>query len=34
VRWESIPADLNVRIPTLEDALIGLLDREMIGAGR
>jgi ABC-2 type transport system ATP-binding protein len=26
VRWESVPADLSVQVPSLEDALIGLLD--------
>ena len=26
VRWGSVPADLNVHIPTLEDALLDLLD--------
>jgi ABC-2 type transport system ATP-binding protein len=26
VRWESVPADLSVQVPSLEDALLGLLD--------
>ena len=26
VRWGSVPADLHVHVPTLEDALLGLLD--------
>ena len=26
VRWGSVPADLSVHVPTLEDALLGLLD--------
>ena len=26
VRWGSVPADLSVHVPSLEDALIGLLD--------
>jgi ABC-2 type transport system ATP-binding protein len=26
VRWDLVPADLNVRVPSLEDALLGLLD--------
>ncbi len=46
VRAESVPDDLGVQIPTLEDALLGLLDgavqdrvaptvpRELVGAGR
>jgi ABC-2 type transport system ATP-binding protein len=45
VRWDSVPADLSVRVPTLEDALLGLLatestalatrsQTELIGAGR
>jgi ABC-2 type transport system ATP-binding protein len=34
VRWESVPADLNVHIPTLEDALLGLLEDQKIGANR
>jgi ABC-2 type transport system ATP-binding protein len=35
VRWEQVPADLNVYVPTLEDALLGLLDRpELIGGQR
>ena len=25
VRWDSVPADLSVQVPTLEDALLGLL---------
>jgi ABC-type multidrug transport system ATPase subunit len=25
VRWERVPADLNVYVPSLEDALLGLL---------
>jgi ABC-2 type transport system ATP-binding protein len=35
VAWKSVPADLTVHIPTLEDALLGLLeDENMIGAAR
>jgi ABC-2 type transport system ATP-binding protein len=42
VRWDSVPADLSVHIPTLEDALLDLLDgdagpgaaTELIGAVR
>jgi ABC-2 type transport system ATP-binding protein len=35
VRWEQVPADLNVHVPTLEDALLGLLDGpELIGGQR
>jgi ABC-2 type transport system ATP-binding protein len=45
VRWDSVPADLSVRVPTLEDALLDLLatestglatgsETELIGAGR
>ena len=45
VRWGSVPADLSVHVPTLEDALLGLLDgadagddvgeyRELIGGRR
>jgi len=26
VRWEPVPADLSVHVPSLEDALLGLLD--------
>jgi ABC-2 type transport system ATP-binding protein len=26
VRWDLVPADLEVRVPSLEDALLGLLD--------
>jgi hypothetical protein len=26
VRWESVPADLSVQVPSLEDALLGLLN--------
>jgi len=26
VRWESVPADLSVHVPSLEDALLGLLE--------
>jgi hypothetical protein len=29
VRWESVPDDLSVQVPTLEDATI-----ELIGAGQ
>jgi hypothetical protein len=25
VRWEPVPADLSVSVPSLEDALLGLL---------
>jgi ABC-2 type transport system ATP-binding protein len=32
VRWESVPDDMSVHVPTLEDALLGLLD-EAAGAG-
>ncbi len=28
VRWEPVPADLSVHVPSLEDALLGLLDGE------
>jgi ABC-2 type transport system ATP-binding protein len=43
VRWESVPDDMSVHVPTLEDALLGLLDeaadagpapRELLGAVR
>jgi ABC-2 type transport system ATP-binding protein len=39
VRWDSVPADLHVQVPTLEDALLGLLagdpgKPEMAGAAR
>jgi ABC-2 type transport system ATP-binding protein len=42
VRWEPVPADLSVCLPSLEDALLGLLDgqqagtetRELIGGRR
>jgi len=43
VRWDSVPADLDVQVPTLEDALLDLLatepvaeptKTELIGAGR
>ena len=42
VRWDSVPADLSVHIPALEDALLDLLDEdtelacatELIGAAR
>ncbi len=43
VRWESVPEDMSVHVPTLEDALLGLLDeaadagpapRELNGAVR
>jgi ABC-2 type transport system ATP-binding protein len=43
VRWESVPDDMSVHVPTLEDALLGLLDeaadagpapRELPGAVR
>jgi hypothetical protein len=27
VRWEPVPADLSVYLPSLEDALLGLLGR-------
>jgi hypothetical protein len=26
VRWEPVPADLSVHVPSLEDALLGLLN--------
>jgi len=26
VQWEPVPADLSVHVPTLEDALLGLLE--------
>jgi hypothetical protein len=26
VRWEPVPADLSVYVPTLEDALLGLFN--------
>jgi len=28
VRWEPVPADLSVHVPSLEDALLGLLNGE------
>jgi ABC-2 type transport system ATP-binding protein len=28
VRWDQVPADLKVHVPSLEDALLGLLDGE------
>jgi len=31
VRWGSVPADLSVHVPTLEDALLGLLDGAGVG---
>jgi ABC-2 type transport system ATP-binding protein len=35
VRWESVPADLNVHVPNLEDALLGLLnDNTPVGGTR
>jgi ABC-2 type transport system ATP-binding protein len=35
VRWDSVPADLGVHVPSLEDALLGLLDGAPAGpAGR
>jgi hypothetical protein len=42
VRWGLVPADLSVHVPTLEDALLGLLDgsavvpehRELVGGRR
>jgi len=39
VRWDSVPWDLNVQVPTLEDAMLDLLaaeprPAELIGAGR
>ena len=27
MRWEPVPADLSVYLPSLEDALLGLLGR-------
>jgi hypothetical protein len=33
VRWGPVPADLSVHVPSLEDALLGLLDeRSAMGA--
>jgi hypothetical protein len=26
VRWDAVPDDMSVHVPTLEDALLGLLD--------
>ena len=41
VRWDRVPADLSVYVPSLEDALLGLLDgdevaehRELVGGRR
>ncbi len=42
VRWGTVPADLSVHVPSLEDALLGLLDgteiaaehRELVGGRR
>jgi ABC-2 type transport system ATP-binding protein len=39
VRWDSVPQDLNVQVPTLEDAMLDLLaaepsQAELIGAAR
>jgi hypothetical protein len=31
VRWEPVPADLSVYVPSLEDALLGLLDDAAAG---
>ena len=31
VRWGPVPADLSVHVPTLEDALLGLLDGADVG---
>ena len=31
VRWDAVPADLSVSQPSLEDALLGLLERERSG---
>jgi ABC-2 type transport system ATP-binding protein len=31
VRWGSVPADLSVHVPSLEDALLGLLDGADVG---
>jgi ABC-2 type transport system ATP-binding protein len=31
VRWEPVPADLSVHVPSLEDALLGLLDGDRAG---
>ena len=31
VRWEPVPADLSVHVPSLEDALLGLLDGDHAG---
>jgi ABC-2 type transport system ATP-binding protein len=32
VRWELVPADLSVHVPSLEDALLGLLEGGQAGA--
>jgi ABC-2 type transport system ATP-binding protein len=32
VRWGPVPADLSVHVPTLEDALLGLLDGADVGS--
>ena len=31
VRWEPVPADLSVHVPSLEDALLGLLNGDQPG---
>jgi hypothetical protein len=31
VRWEPVPADLSVCLPSLEDALLGLSEGEQAG---
>jgi hypothetical protein len=34
VRWEPVPADLSVHVPSLEDALLGLLSGDQQGGQR
>jgi hypothetical protein len=39
VRWDTVPWDLSVQVPTLEDAMLDLLaaeprPAELAGAGR
>ena len=34
VGWGPVPADLSVHVPTLEDALLGLLDGADVGDER
>jgi hypothetical protein len=31
VRWGAVPADLSVHVPSLEDALLSLLDEQPVG---